>query len=47
MMAAVRRLVHFVHNPTRKGRGFRDRQNPLDLYDDLELFQRFRRFSTS
>ena len=42
MMAAARRLVHFVHNPTRKGRVFRDRQNPLDLYDDLELFQRFR-----
>ena len=42
MTAAARRLVHFVHNPTRKGRVFRDRRNPSDLYDVLELFQRFR-----
>ena len=40
-MTAAPRLVHFVHSPTRRGRVFRDRRTPLDLYDDLELFQRF------
>ena len=42
MMAAARRLVHSLHHPIRRDRVFRDRTNPLDMYDDIELFQRFR-----
>ena len=41
-MAAARRLVHSLHHPIRRDRVFRDQTNPLDMYDDIELFQRFR-----
>ena len=34
-------LVH-EHNSTRRGRKFRQWRNPLDVYHDLELFQRFK-----
>ena len=41
-MAAARRSVHSLHQPIRTNRVFRNRTNPLDMYDDIELFQRFR-----
>ena len=41
-MAAARRLVHSLHYPIRRDRVFPDRTNPLDIHDDIELFQRFR-----
>ena len=36
MMAAARRSVPSSHHPIRRDRGFRDRTNPLDTYDDIE-----------
>ena len=40
-------LVHvlfddYVDRAYRRERLFRDRQNPLDVYDDVELYERFR-----
>ena len=41
-MAAACRLVHSPHHPIRGYRVFRDWTNPLDVYDDIKLFLRFR-----
>lgn len=41
-MAAALRAVHRLHGFRRRIRIFRDRTQPLDLYDDDELFRRFR-----
>ena len=41
-MASARRLVHSLHHSIPRDRVLRDRTNPLDMYDDIELFQRFR-----
>ena len=41
-MAAACRLVHSLHHPIRGYRVFRDWTNPLDVYDDIKLFLRFR-----
>ena len=40
-MAAV---VHAIYwrRQLRRNRVFRDKLNPLDVYDDIELFERFR-----
>lgn len=40
MVANINRLVHRL--VLRKPRIFRDRTNPLDMYDDFELYDRFR-----
>ena len=42
MMASARRLDHSLHHPIRRDRCFRDRTNPLDMYEDIYLFGRFR-----
>ena len=42
MMAAAQRLDHSLHHPIRRDHVFPDRTNPLDIHDDIELFQRFR-----
>lgn len=36
------RLVHRLRRHFRRERVFRDRLNPLDMYNDDELFRRFR-----
>jgi hypothetical protein len=41
-MAASMRLVHRMRRHFRRERVFRDRSNPLDMYNDDELFRRFR-----
>ena len=43
MAARHRRFVHRFQ-PINRDRIFRDRTNPLDVYDDIELHQRFNRF---
>ena len=42
MKAAARRLVYSLHHPISRDRVFRDRKNPLAMYDDIDLFQCFR-----
>uniref|UniRef100_A0A8W8LN17 Uncharacterized protein n=1 Tax=Magallana gigas TaxID=29159 RepID=A0A8W8LN17_MAGGI len=42
-MAAFMRVIdEQVRQDLRRQRIFRDRQNPLDAYDDLEIIQRYR-----
>ena len=41
-MVAALRLVHRIRRHLRRERIFRDRLNPLDRYNDDELFRRFR-----
>jgi len=43
-MAAMRRLIFslVVRRNLRRERIFRDRQNPFDVYDDVDLYSRFR-----
>ena len=41
-MVAALRLVHRIRRYLRRERIFRDRLNPLDRYNDDELFRRFR-----
>lgn len=41
-MAAPLRLVHQLRRHFKRERIVRDRLNPLDIYNDDELFRRFR-----